>query len=158
MVSRYHSQYQFHPRAACRVRARGENLRRSFASLRPLVRPDADAAQADRLLAVTGRDFGTVDDQLENIDQRVICRVLFCQRHQLFRAMRNKEWVNRLLLDKFSKTCCVTSKSANCGRISNLNSFVARSRRCSGITQTNLSRQLPARRRDNARGARAVSN
>ena len=41
----------------------------------------------------------------------------------------------------FSNTCCVTSKSASCGRISSLNSFIARPRRCSGESSN---QSLPA--------------
>ena len=62
-----------------------------------------------------------------------------------------------LRLSLSQTSACVTSKSASCGRISSLNSSIARSRRCSGV---NSNQSLPATfaesDRGNARGATAI--
>ena len=51
-------------------------------------------------LGVAGRDFLAVDDQLENVDHRVVVRVLLRKRNQLLRAMRDEERVEGFLLDQ----------------------------------------------------------
>src|SRR5215475_4335219 len=52
-------------------------------------------------LAVTGRDLRAVNDQFKNVDQRVVFHILFCQRHELFRTMRDKQRINRFIFDEF---------------------------------------------------------
>src|SRR5436190_16988585 len=52
-------------------------------------------------LGITGRNFLAVDDQFVNVHERVILRILFRERYQLFWAMGHEKWVKGLLFDQF---------------------------------------------------------
>src|SRR5207302_723208 len=52
-------------------------------------------------LAIARRNLRAVNDQLEDIDKRIIFAVLFRQRHQFFRAMRDEKRIDCLLFDEF---------------------------------------------------------
>ena len=65
---------------------------------------------------IAWRNLGPVYDQFENIDERVIRCVLFGQRHQLFGQWVTKSGSIVFSSTNFSKTCCVTSKSASADR------------------------------------------
>ena len=52
-------------------------------------------------LGVAGRDFLTVDDQLEDIDDRIVLQVLLRQRDQFLWAMGHEERIEGFLLDQF---------------------------------------------------------
>ena len=51
-------------------------------------------------LGVAGGDFLTVDDQLENIDDRIVLQVLLRQRDQLLRTMGHEKRIKGLLFDQ----------------------------------------------------------
>ena len=51
-------------------------------------------------LGITWRDFLAVDDQLEDIDERVVVQILFRQRHQFLWAMGDEERVEGFLFDQ----------------------------------------------------------
>ena len=51
-------------------------------------------------LGVTGRNLLAVDDQLVNVHERIVLRVLFGQRNQFLRAMRHEKRIERFLFDQ----------------------------------------------------------